>query len=125
MAEYTIELRRIIEIYGKDYVKNLFTDYELSDFLLPSQLEVVQNTPIWSKERLAEKILEHFFMYEIGFETVELFAHFARITMKEIMQSKLLEIYTTALEYEPLVNVDYTETFTRTAEGSRNQRGYF
>lgn len=123
MADYTIELRKIINIYTRDVVKSWFMDYELSHFLLPEQLQVVLNTPIWSKERLANKILDHYYMREIGFETPALFEHYAKITMKEIMQSKLLEIYTTALEYEPLVNVDYTETFKRSASGTGTNEG--
>lgn len=116
MAKFTIELRKIIEYYGYDTVKSWFTDYNLSDYLLPKQLEVVQNTPIWNKDKLADKIIRHFFMREIGFETIELFAHYAKITMEEIMQSKLPDIYTTALEYDPLINVDFTETFNRKAD---------
>lgn len=39
------------------------------------------------------------------------------------MQEKLPLIYTTALEYDPLVNVDFTETFNRNAEGTANAKG--
>lgn len=123
MANYTVELRKVIELYGKETVKSWFMAYELSNFLLPEQLAVLQNSPIWSKEKLADKILNHYYMREIGFETPELFAHYVQITMKEIMESKLPLIYTTALEYDPLVNVDYTETFNRTASGSGTNEG--
>lgn len=118
MATYSIQLRHVIDYYGRDKVKSCFTSYNLSDFLLPDQLIVVQNTPIWNKEKLAEKIINHYFMREIGFETPDLFFHYAKITMEEIMESKLPLIYTTALEYDPLINVDFTETFNRQAEGS-------
>lgn len=123
MATYTIELRKIIDLYGKPLVKSWFTDYNLSDYLLPTQLELVQNTPIWSKEKLADKILRHFYMREIGFDTPALFEHYAKITMEEIMQSKLPEIYTIAIEYDPLINVDFTETFNRQATGSGTNEG--
>lgn len=67
MAIYSLELRKVIEIYGRNTVKSWFMDYELSDFLLPSQLTVLKNSPIWSKDKLADKILDHYFMREIRF----------------------------------------------------------
>lgn len=115
MATYTMRLNDVIKLVGYDKVKYWFMDYELSDFLLPEQLNLVLNTPIWSKEKLAEKIINHYYMREIGFETIEIFAHFVKISMKEIMESKLPLIYTTALEYDPLINVDFKEIFERNA----------
>lgn len=123
MATYTVELRKICEIYTRAEVENWFKDYELSDYLLPDQLEVLNKTNIWNKEKLAKKIVDHYYMREIGFETPELFKHYAKLTMNEIMESKLPLIYTTALEYDPLVNVDFTETFNRTTEGEGENKG--
>ena len=123
MATYTVELRKICEIYTRAEVENWFKDYELSDYLLPDQLEVLNKTNIWNKEKLAKKIVDHYYMREIGFETPELFKHYAKLTMNEIMESKLPLIYTTALEYDPLVNVDFTETFNRTTEGEGENIG--
>ena len=123
MATYTIELRKICEIYTRAEVENWFKDYQLSDYLLPDQLEVLNKTNIWNKEKLAKKIVDHYYMREIGFETPELFKHYAKLTMNEIMESKLPLIYTTALEYDPLVNVDFTETFNRTTEGEGENKG--
>lgn len=60
---------------------------------------------------------------KFGFETPALFEHYAKITMKEIMESKLPLLYTTALEYDPLVNVDFTETFNRSASGTGTNNG--
>lgn len=123
MATYTVELRKICEIYTRAEVENWFKDYQLSDYLLPDQLEVLNKTNIWNKEKLAKKIVDHYYMREIGFETPELFKHYAKLTMNEIMESKLPLIYTTALEYDPLVNVDFTETFNRTTEGEGENKG--
>ena len=123
MATYTVELRKLCEIYTRAEVENWFKDYELSDYLLPDQLEVLNKTNIWNKEKLAKKIVDHYYMREIGFETPELFKHYAKLTMNEIMESKLPLIYTTALEYDPLVNVDFTETFNRTTEGEGENKG--
>ena len=123
MATYTIELRKICEIYTRPVVESWFKNYKLEDYLLPEQLKLLENTKIWSKDKLAKKIVDHFYMREIGFETPELFRHYALITMEEIMESKLPLIYTTALEYDPLVNVDFTETFNRTTEGEGENKG--
>ena len=123
MATYTVELRKICEIYTRPVVESWFKDYQLSDYLLPDQLEVLNKTNIWNKEKLAKKIVDHYYMREIGFETPELFKHYAKLTMNEIMESKLPLIYTTALEYDPLVNVDFTETFNRTTEGEGENIG--
>lgn len=123
MATYTVELRKLCEIYTRAEVENWFKDYQLSDYLLPAQLEVLNKTNIWNKEKLAKKIVDHYYMREIGFETPELFKHYAKLTMNEIMESKLPLIYTTALEYDPLVNVDFTETFNRTTEGEGENKG--
>lgn len=123
MASYTIELRKVCDIYGRQEVENWFKSYNIADYLLPEQLEVVQKTPLWNKDRLAKKIVDHYFMREIGFETPALFKRYALVTMQEIMEEKLPLIYTVALEYDPLVNVDFTETFNRDAEGYGNVNG--
>ena len=51
-------------------------------------------------------------------ETPALFAHYAKVTMNELMGSYLLKIYTQFLEYDPLSSVDYTEEYTREIEGN-------
>lgn len=123
MASYTIELRNVCELYSREEVESWFKDYKLEDYLLPEQLEQMQKYNIWSKDRLATKIVNHYWMREIGFETPALFSLAVKNTMEEIMQEKLPLIYTMFLNYDPLINVDYTETFKRTAEGSANSQG--
>lgn len=118
MANYTIELRRVCEIYGRQEVENWFKDYNISNYLTPSQIEQIQKFGVWSKDRLAEKIVEHYYMREIGFETPALFKHYAKVTMQEIMERQFPKIYSNFLEYDPLSNVDFTETYTREIVGS-------
>lgn len=120
MARYTIELRNVISLYGKDTVKSWFSDYELSDYLTDEEIAVIASRGTWSKEKLANAILDHYFMYEIGFETPALFAHQAKVLMREIMEEKAPLIYSAAIHYDPLVNVDYTESFERTS-GNQSQ----
>lgn len=123
MAKYTIELRRICELYSRPEVEQWFKSYNIEDYLLPDQIEQLNKFNIWSPDRLAKKIVDHFYMREIGFETPGLFKHYALITMEEIMQEKLPLIYTLFLNYDPLINVNYTETFERNAEHNENITG--
>lgn len=116
MSSYTIELRKVCELYGRDEVENWFKSYNLEDFLMPIQIQQIQKFNVWSKEKLAKKIVDHYYMREIGFETPALFQHYAKLTMQEIMEKYLLEIYTKFLEYDPLSSVDYTEEYTREIE---------
>lgn len=112
MSKYTIELRNVIMIYGEETVKSWFMDYELSDYLTPDQIETIETAGLWTKEKLADKIINHFYMREIGLETPALFKLKLKATLNEIMEEYLPVIYSTAIEYDPLVNVDYTETYT-------------
>ena len=125
MSKYTIELRNIIMIYGEETVKNWFMDYELSDYLTPDQIETIETAGLWTKEKLADKIINHFYMREIGLETPALFKLKLKATLDEIMEEYLPVIYSTAIEYDPLVNVDYTETYEgeNSAESSSNSSG--
>lgn len=123
MAKYSMELRKVCDYYTREEVENWFKNYELSDFLRPDEIESIKTANIWSKDRLAKKIVNHYFMREIGFETPALFKHYALITMQEIMEEKLPLIYSSSIKYDPLVNVDYTEKFERSLEGSANNNG--
>ena len=123
MAKYSMELRKVCDYYTREEVENWFKNYELSDFLRPDEIESIETANIWSKDRLAKKIVNHYFMREIGFETPALFRHYAMVTMQEIMEEKLPLIYSSSIKYDPLVNVDYTEKFERSLEGSANNSG--
>ena len=123
MAKYTIELRKVCDIYKREEVDKWFKSYELTDFLTPEQIEIITNANIWNKDKLAKKIVDHYFMREIGFETPTLFSHYAKVTMEELMEEKLPLIYSSCIKYDPLINVDYTETFEREQEGTASNNG--
>lgn len=123
MASYTMELRKVIEYFGREEVENWFKDYELSHYLTPTQIEQITKFNVWSKDRLAEKIVDNYYMREIGFETPALFKHYAKIEMKKIMERYLPKIYSNFLEYDPLSNVDFTETYTREIAGQTQNQG--
>ena len=120
MSKYTIELRKVIELYGRDTVEGWFKDYELINVLRQDEIKSIENAGIWSKDRLAKKLVDHYYMREIGFETPALFKHYVKVYMQEIMERQLPMIYSISIKYDPLVNVDYTETFERNITGTGN-----
>ena len=127
MSKYTIELRHLFEplyykpsLFKREEIEAFFSDYELTDYLTNEQIKTIENAGIWSKEKLAKKIVDHYYMREIGFETPALFRHYAKVEMNELMEYYLPLIYSSAIKYDPLVNVDFTETFERTADATGN-----
>ena len=127
MSKYTIELRELFTpikynppLYTREEVEEFFKDYNLIEYLTPEQIDVIESTNVWSKDRLARKIVDHYYMREIGQETIGLFKHYAKVTMQELMEEYLPLIYSSAIKYDPLVNVDFTETFERTANNTGN-----
>lgn len=123
MAKYTMELRTVCKYYGREEVENWFKSYNLEDYLMPSQIAQLSKFNVFNKEKLARMIVDHYYMREIGFETPALFSHYAKVTMQEIMERHLLLIYSKFLEYDPLSNVDYIETYTREIEGTAENKG--
>lgn len=118
MSKYTFELRKLFDFYTRETVEGWFKDYELSDFLTQDEIDVIEARGTWSKDKLAKKIVDHYYMREIGFETPYLFQHYVKVAMNEIMEEKLPLIYSASINYDPLVNVDYTETFERTIDNT-------
>lgn len=125
---YTMTLYEIINnFYTRSEVEGWFKDYQLTDYLTSEQIQTITENGLWSKDKLAKKIVDHFLTEQIGFETMGLFRQKVKITMEEIMESKLPLIYSRAIEYDPLVNVDFTETLERSVtnegESSSNSSG--
>lgn len=123
MGKYTISIRNICSIYGRENVENWFKDYNLSDYLTEEQINSINSYGLWNKEKLAKKIIDYYFMREIAFETPALFKHFAKIEMNNIMEEYLPIIYSNSIKFDPLVNVDFTETFEREIEGKNENEG--
>lgn len=124
MASYTIELRTVGLMYGEEEVKSWFSDYVLSDFLTADEIKTINDRGTWSIEKLANKIYNHYFMREIGFETPALFRLRVKSTMQEIMEEYLPLIYSSAIAYDPLVNVDFTETYQHEGESEGNSTSH-
>lgn len=123
MSKYTTELRFLITDIGKDELKSWFMDYNLYDYLSQDKVNVINKSGLWSKDRLAEEILDRFYLEEIGFETPALFKHYAKITMKRVMEKYLPIIYSNCLEFDVLSNIKVTERFTHSVETSGESDG--
>lgn len=117
---YSPTLQYKTPFYTKDDVIGWFENYELTDFLTTDEIAVINTRGTWNKHKLATKIVNHYSMREIGFETMGLFRDRATNLMNELMEEYLPLIYSASIEYDPLVNVDYTESYEREAtnEGS-------
>ena len=46
MASYTVELRKVIDLYGRDEVESWFKDYEISDYLTDSQANLIKEAGV-------------------------------------------------------------------------------
>lgn len=123
MSKYTTELRTIVQNTSLEEVQSWFMDYELSDYLTEEEIEVIEERGTWSKEKLAKLIVDHYWMHEIGLETVGLFKHQVNVAMREIMEEKLPLIYSASIEYDPMVNVDFTETYSEENSQDGNADG--
>ena len=108
------------QLYTRDEVESWFKDYELTDFLTTTQIETINNARVWSKDKLAKKIVDHYDLREIGFETPGLFEHEAKIKMREVMEYYLPVVYSNSMEYDPLESVLFDITDTRTIDGTGN-----
>lgn len=100
MSKYTTELRWVIE-NGYDLQLN---EYPIFD----------ENY----RQKLNQKIINHYYFREIGFETVGLFRFYLKQTMNEIMPYYNQLYESTLLEIDPLNTINFTETLTRTKIGN-------
>lgn len=95
MSVYTTQLRWIVE-NGYDLG---MTDYPIFDES--------------HREELNKKIIDHYYLREIGFETVGLFKRYLNVRLNEIMPY-YNELYKTIdVEYDIINTTDITETHTR------------
>lgn len=120
MAKYTMEIRELISTFGEDEVKSWFSQYELSDYLTEEQIEVIKEKGVWSKEQLETRIINHFYTREIGTDAIGQFIMFVKDKMAEIMETYVPLIYTASIKFDPLVNVDFTETYSGSTSNSEN-----
>lgn len=118
MSKYTYQLRNVILFTSLEEVKSWLTSYDLADYLTSDQLDVVTEAGLFNKNKLADRIIDHYYMREIGVETIGLFKLKIKTKLDLLMEKYAPLIYTNSIEYDLLVNEDYTETFSRTTSGT-------
>ena len=69
MSKYTMELRELFTpikfnppLFTREEIEGWFKDYELSDYLTQDQIDTITDAGIWNKDKLAKKIVNHYFM---------------------------------------------------------------
>lgn len=120
MSKYTFDIRELCSTFGRDEVKKWFCDYELTDFLSYDEAMTIYDKGTWTKEQLADRIIDHYFTREIGTDAIGQFMLFAKDKMNEIMETYAPLIYSASIKYDPLVNVDYVESYEGTNNSSSN-----
>ena len=73
MSKYTIELRKVCDIYTREEVESWFKDYDITKYLTNDEIKVITDRNTWNKDNLAKKIVDYYYMREIGQETPALF----------------------------------------------------
>lgn len=120
MSKYTFELREVVSTFGRDEVKRWFMDYELSDYLTPEEIQIIEDKGVWNKEQLAERIIDHYYTREIGTDAIGQFILFIKDQLRETMETYAPIIYSASIKYDPLVNVNYSETYSGTSGSVSN-----
>ena len=122
MSKYTTELRYICENYAgytdsQDYGK-------LADVLQKSRPKVFDfDYPIFDpkyKSVLETKILKHFYMREIGFETVAQFKLFLDMKMNEIMPLYNQYYKSELIKFDPMTDFDYHVEGNKKGTGNKD-----
>ena len=123
MSKYTTEVRYICENQANLTESKGYNDI---DTILTTAAPRIFNFsfPIFDEQYrlpLEKKILKHYYVREIGFETVGLWKHFLDMRLNEIMPyyNKLYE--SALLTFNPLQDTNYTREHT--GEGTSTGRG--
>ena len=121
MATYTTQVRDICESFPE-----LTSDAHTVDWFCGNAVKYIFDGSFTTfdpayKPILCKKILKHFYMSEIGFETYGLWKLQLNTKLEEIMPYYNQLYYTTTLDFNPLWNVDYTTTRNRTGNEKSNE----
>lgn len=117
MAQYTLQLRELESVEGRENLKTWFTDYDLHDYLTQDQINVIEERGTWSKEKLADLIIDHYYMREIGLETPALFKLKLKVAMREIMEEKAPLIYSASIKIDPTTEFEINNSSQSTVNG--------
>lgn len=128
MSKYTMQLREICEIEAGFEESKGWSDVD--EIVENSRRKIFGNYPIFDEQYrpvLERKILKHFYMREIGFETVGLFKMKLNNKMNEIMPYYNKLYQSELFEYDPLedtnIKTERDRNGTRVEnEGRKNVR---
>ena len=125
MSKYTTEVRFICETYA-DYDES--QGYmKIPEIIEKSREKVFDfDFPIFDENYrsvLETKILKHYYLREIGLETVGAWKHFLDIKMNEIMPYYNKLYLSALLEFNPFYDVDITKDHIGTGEGQTQTDG--
>jgi hypothetical protein len=122
VSKYTTELRYIYEneklfppLQGTLSLKNVLENYPLENESLKDETRKDSKT---RREELNEKIINHYYFREIGFETVPRFLFALQRKLNEIMPLYNQMFKSVDLDINPIDNVNMTETFSHEISGS-------
>ena len=104
MSKYTTELRYLIQS-GFDLGLNDYPIFEES-----------------YRSKLNEKILNHYYMREIGFETAGLFKRYLNVKMNEIMPYYNQLYLSAQIEFDPLETYSTNEQYERETTGDNTSK---
>ena len=104
MSKYTTELRYLIQS-GFDLGLNDYPIFEES-----------------YRSKLNEKILNHYYMREIGFETAGLFKRYLNVKMNEIMPYYNQLYLSAQIEFDPLETYSTNEQYERETTGDNTSQ---
>ena len=122
MSNYTIRVQRIVEMYN--HVNTSYQFAEIDDAIKQALPQIFNfDFPIFSenyRENLELKIIRHYYMREIAFETVALWKLYLNQTLNEIMP-----YYNVLYEQEidkifPNTDFESTKTIESNENGSNN-----
>ena len=124
LSKYTTEVRFICE--EKAGLIESAGSNKIDEILEKSWNKIFDTT--WNiydeneRKNLCKKILRHYYTNEIGFETVGLWVLYLNTKMNEIMPY-YNQLYESArLKFEPLKDVDYTETGDKENTATENNK---
>jgi hypothetical protein len=120
VSKYTTELRYIVEneklfppSVGQLSLTNILKEYPL---LSGDKINPLNNKI--RRDELNEKIINHYYFREIGYETVPMFLFNLQKKLNEIMPLYNQMYESIDLEINPIDNVNMTETFEHTISGN-------
>lgn len=111
MSSITVQLRLVVEEHMRRFKCTKEQAYNM----------IIGEYPIFDENYrnvLNEKIFRHYGFREIGLETPELFKYFLQNKMNEIMPYYNQLYKSESIDYNPLYNIDITETFERDVDNT-------